>query len=110
MNNEELPRITDLLKELEALNRYLREKGLGQGEIDSISSLYDEIDALKDADTKLKLAREALKDFINAYIRTLENARERIIFFGGTCDSLEKMQEGDICLRAAKQALEKIGK
>ena len=37
----------DLLKELEALNRYMREKGLGQGEIDSISSLYDEIDELK---------------------------------------------------------------
>ena len=37
----------DLHKELEALNRYIHEKGLGQGEIDSISSLYDEVDALK---------------------------------------------------------------
>jgi chromosome segregation ATPase len=34
---------------LKKLNKYLREKGMGQGEIDSISSLYDDLQA-KDAE------------------------------------------------------------
>ena len=77
----------DLLKDIEALNRYLREKGLGQGEIDSISSLYDEVDALKDADTKLKIAVEALS---RAYKDFSANAKY-------------------VCASRVKQALEKIG-
>ena len=86
---------TYLLQELEALNRYLREKGLGQGEIDSISSLYDEIDTLKDADTKLKIAVEALQGLIASVKGYRKNINDN-----QPCDAEV----------FAEQALEKIGK
>ena len=40
--------------------------------------------------------RQALRDLIHAYTVTLENARDRIIFLGGDCDSLETMVSGDL--------------
>ena len=40
-------RVAELEARVEELNRYLREKGMGQGEIDSISSLYDDIATLE---------------------------------------------------------------
>lgn len=49
---------------------------------------------------------DALRDLMRAYVGTLENARDRIIFLGGDCDSLDKMVSGDPALRAAREALE----
>lgn len=59
-----------------------------------------------DASGPTKGIADALRDLMRAYVGTLENARDRIIFLGGDCDSLDKMVSGDPALRAAREALE----
>ena len=49
--------------------------------------------------------REALKRLMRAYVLLFENGRERIIFLGGTCDSVEYMESNDPELRVAQDAL-----
>lgn len=56
----------------------------------------------------LERARDALRNLISGYVNTLENGRDRIIFLGGQCDSVETMERSDPNLRAARSALAEI--
>lgn len=48
---------------------------------------------------------DAMHDLRRGYLTLLENARDRIIFLGGECDTLARMIEADTYLRAADAAL-----
>lgn len=48
-----------------------------------------------------------LKSLARAYVRLMEAGRNRIIFLGGDCDSLEKMETDDPDLRDARAAISK---
>jgi hypothetical protein len=47
----------------------------------------------------------ALKKLVRGYVSLLESARERILFHGGTCDSVEQMEAGDPYLAEARAAI-----
>jgi hypothetical protein len=47
----------------------------------------------------------SLKKLVRGYVALMESARERIIFHGGTCDSVEQMERGDPYLAEAKAAI-----
>ena len=47
----------------------------------------------------------ALRDLYRGYVRLLESGRDRIIDFGGECDSLEVMEKGDPALIHARAAI-----
>ncbi len=49
--------------------------------------------------------QQEMRALYRAYVGTLENGRDRIIFLGGECDSLERMEEGDPALIRARAAL-----
>lgn len=51
----------------------------------------------------------ALKGLRHAYTRTLENGRDRIVFLGGECDSLEMMIASDHDLTRAMEVLAASG-
>jgi hypothetical protein len=46
-----------------------------------------------------------LKKLVRGYVSLLESARERIIFHGGTCDTVEQMENGDPYLAEARAAI-----
>lgn len=48
-----------------------------------------------------------LKSLTRAYVRLLEIGRDRIVSLGGTCDPVDRMEEGDPDLRSAKAAIAK---
>lgn len=47
----------------------------------------------------------SLKRLVRGYVSLLESARERIIFHGGTCDTVEQMERGDPYLAEARAAI-----
>lgn len=49
----------------------------------------------------------ALRDLYKAYVRLLENGRDRIVALGGQCDPVDVMERGDPYLRAARDAIAK---
>lgn len=55
--------------------------------------------------TATDVGRTALSDLYRAYVNMLEAARDRIIFLGGECDSVELMEAGDPALIAARASL-----
>jgi hypothetical protein len=59
--------------------------------------------------TREQRLEKALRDLIRAYVTTLENGRDRIVFLSGgdqsACDPVEVMERGDPYLNAAKAAL-----
>lgn len=55
--------------------------------------------------TTEQMLREALQDLIRAYVRALENGRDRIVMLGGQCDPVDVMERDDPSLRQAKAAL-----
>lgn len=55
---------------------------------------------------KIAFLRAALQDLMRGYVNTLENARDRILFYGGQCDDVTTMERGDPHLRKAREALE----
>src|SRR3546814_7675027 len=48
---------------------------------------------------------ETLRNLYHAYVSTLESGRDRIVFLGGDCDSVERMEEGDPALVKARASL-----
>lgn len=48
---------------------------------------------------------EALRRLYRAYVGTLETGRNRILDLGGTCDSVDVMENGDPALREAREAI-----
>jgi hypothetical protein len=48
---------------------------------------------------------EAFKLFCTRYVGMLENARERILFYGGQCDGVEEMERRDPYLKTAREAI-----
>lgn len=50
-------------------------------------------------------AREMLKRIYAAYVNLLESGRDRIIFLGGSCDPVDRMEEGDPVLRKVRAFL-----
>lgn len=52
---------------------------------------------------------EAAKSLVQAYVSLLEAGRDRIMFLGGECDSVEKMEKQSQELKRAKAALRKAG-
>jgi hypothetical protein len=65
-------------------------------------ALDETIAALKAENERL---RAGLRALIVGYVGTLENGRERILFLGGECDSVEVMERGDPHLIRAKALL-----
>jgi hypothetical protein len=51
----------------------------------------------------------ALKDADRAYVNLLENARDRIVFFGGTCDPVDVMERGDPYLIQLRSLIASLG-
>ena len=62
--------------------------------------------ALAEATKRIMVLEAALRGLYRGYINTLENGRDRIIFLGGECDPVDRMEEGDPSLIAARVALE----
>lgn len=54
---------------------------------------------------EIERLRAALRALMRGYVSTLESARDRILFYGGQCDSLDVMERGDPFLRSAREAL-----
>lgn len=48
-----------------------------------------------------------LKDLHRAYVNLLEAGRDRIVALGGDCDPVDRMEQNDPHLRAAKAAIDK---
>lgn len=49
----------------------------------------------------------AQQNLIRAYVNLMEAGRDRIVFLGGECDTVDKMEASDPALREAKAALTK---
>ena len=52
-----------------------------------------------------KMALDALTALYRGYVNTLEGGRDRIIFLGGKCDTVEKMEASDPWLISARAAI-----
>lgn len=50
---------------------------------------------------------EALESMCSAYVNLLEAGRSRIIALGGDCDPVDRMEQDDPHLRAARTAIKK---
>ena len=61
--------------------------------------------ALARSEEENKRLREALRRLISDYVSTLESAHDRIVFLGGQCDSVDKMEASDPALIRAKAVL-----
>jgi hypothetical protein len=72
-----------------------------------VEHIYD-IDAVRLLERQLNAAAEALKRLDRAYVRTLENGRDRIRMLGGDCDPVDVMERGDPDLREAREALRQL--
>ena len=48
-----------------------------------------------------------LKSLYRAYVRLLEAGHDRILSLGGDCDAVDRMEQDDPHLRAAKAVIEK---
>lgn len=48
---------------------------------------------------------EAMKMLMRGYVNTLEGGRDRIVFLGGQCDPLDKLEACDANLRIARNEL-----
>ena len=57
------------------------------------------------AATKARVV-EAMRALYKGYVNTLENGRDRIMFFGGSCDPVDVMERNDPNLRAARALIE----
>jgi hypothetical protein len=64
-----------------------------------VGPLLAERERLADRVAKLEAG---LKHLYRGYVGTLEAGRDRIMDFGGTCDPVDVMEEGDPYLRAAR--------
>lgn len=56
-------------------------------------------------DERIRVLREALIDLRRAYVRLMENGRDRIRMLGGECDPVDKMEQADPALRDAAAAI-----
>lgn len=54
---------------------------------------------------ELAALRDAMRDLYRGYVRLLASGRDRILFLGGECDPVDRMEEGDPVLIAAREAL-----
>ena len=54
---------------------------------------------------RVRVLREALINLRRAYVRLLENGRDRIRMLGGECDPVDKMEQADPDLRDAAAAI-----
>ena len=66
-----------------------------------MNSIENEVRA-EAAEAKLAEAVEEMKALDQAYVNLLESGRDRIIFFGGTCDPVDVMEGKDPALRRAR--------
>lgn len=82
----------------------------------TIVSMLDHIDAqaaeiaeargqIEHLDRQNNALRDALGDLIRGYVNMMENGRDRIVFLGGDCDSVDAMEASDPWLKAARAAL-----
>jgi len=55
--------------------------------------------------TANKMALDALIALYRGYVNTLQAGRDRIIFLGGECDTVEKMEASDPWLISARAAI-----
>lgn len=60
---------------------------------------------MSDAISSNERTLASLKKLVRGYVSLLESARERILFHGGTCDTVEQMEAGDPYLAEAKAAI-----
>lgn len=58
-----------------------------------------------EVDARIAELKKGLKDLIRAYVNTMENGRDRIVYLGGQCDPVDVMERGDPYLREAKKLL-----
>lgn len=70
-----------------------------------VQRLGQEVVARDAAEARERGLREALQSLIRAYVRLLENARDRIVMLGGQCDPVDRMERDDPNLRDARAAL-----
>jgi hypothetical protein len=56
----------------------------------------------------LREAQHAIKKLYRGYVNTLENGRDRIISYGGSCDPVDRMEVGDPNLREARATIAAI--
>jgi hypothetical protein len=47
------------------------------------------------------------KGLLRAYVNLLEAGRDRVIFFGGTCDPVDVMEAADPAIASARAAIAK---
>ncbi len=57
--------------------------------------------------SRVRELEEALRDLYRGYVNTMEAGRDRIISLGGTCDPVDRMEEGDPVLIRARSLLPK---
>jgi len=50
---------------------------------------------------------DGMKALYRAYVRTMEAGRDRIVDLGGECDSVERMEDSDPALIAARELIAK---
>lgn len=82
---------------------YIGWKGLGL----ALTEALDEHDKLR---TENANATHTLRLLYSGYVRTLEVARDRIIFLGGDCDTIKEMEALDPVLREARATIEGLGR
>lgn len=61
-----------------------------------------------DQTSKAKVLLDALKYLQRHYVGQLENARDRIVWLGGQCDSVETMERGDPHLRQVREVIASV--
>jgi len=80
-----------------------------QDSINENDVAYVRADLAESSTTSLKAEVESLRgvlrDLMRGYTNTLETGRDRALFLGGDCDSLDLMVESDPHLRAARAVL-----
>jgi len=88
---------------------YLVNAGDCAGELiegrERIAKLEAELAALKGQRDQLL---DTLERVPHAYVSLIESARDRIMFYGGECDSVEDMERDDPFLRALKDAIARV--
>jgi hypothetical protein len=79
-----------------------RLKDSAHGFVDEIAAKDLEIARLRTENAGLRIS---LRNMIGAYVRLMENGRDRIIDLGGQCDPVDVMEAADPWLRASRAAL-----
>ena len=95
--------LASLPARLEAVQAALLQEILVQDQL--ITELDARLAACEAAEAEVVRLREEMSALYRAYVRLLEAGRDRIIDHGGTCDPVDRMEEGDPALIRARAVL-----